>query len=339
MRHPRAVQFAVCAITALLVATPASAQTWLFEGRRYQEPLIAGVREPHVSALGLASASRMAFQVQGDDPRRVWDIDLGVELPIVGWESRRSVNGRVPQGAFGIGFWFPIDFHMIEDFVDDSAPIINTDYRFGGMIKLQYGLGAERWLGLRMFVGHESTHLGDEFSIVGQRTYPMTFERINVSWEFLDLTALYEAVRESMFYSVRGGVTYSLKDSYYQTDAASITQSPIGPVTPSKSRIDPYLGIEAEWEEMIRLGTGWGPHASVEIRWRSIYDYHRASADMREERQASFNIIAGIRQTGTGGALGRASPFLRYYHGVNPHGQFRNQRDFRVYGVGLRLSR
>lgn len=31
----------------------------------------------------------------------------------------------------------PISFHMVEDFKDDSSPIINTDYRFSGMIKTQ----------------------------------------------------------------------------------------------------------------------------------------------------------------------------------------------------------
>jgi hypothetical protein len=326
---------------AVLFANPVEAQGWLLEGRRYHEPLIAGVREPHVSALALAWADRFAFQVEDDDPRRVWEIDLGAELPLFGWESSPAMNGRVPEDAWGIGLWIPIDFHMIEDFVDASSPIINTDYRFGGMIKLQYGLALDRWLGLRAFVGHESTHLGDEFSVVGQQEFPATFERINVSWEFVDVTALYEAAAGPVFYSLRGGATYSLKDSYYGTDAGSVTESPIGPVTPSANRIDPYVGLEGEWEDLwpSSSGPGWGPFASLEARWRSIYDYHKPTPETEEDRELSINLIVGVRKTGTGGDLGRASPFLRFYRGVNPHGQFRNQSGFTVYGVGLRLTR
>ena len=343
MSPARNLPLALIVASGLAVATPtrAHAQWWLLDGRRYHEPLIAGVREPHVSALGLAWADRFDFQVEDDDPRRVWEIDLGAELPVLGWESRRAINGRVPAGAFGIGLWIPIDFHMIEDFVDSSSPIINTDYRFGAMLKLQYGLGTDRWLGVRTFVGHESTHLGDEFSVVGQREFPTTFERINVSWEFVDVTALYEAGAGSMFYSLRAGFTYSLKDSYYGTDAESITESPIGPVTASSNRVDPHAGVEAEWEELIAGGSGpgWGPYVSLEARWRSIYDYHKSDPEADEERQLSLNFILGLRKAGAGGGLARVSPFVRLYHGVNPHGQFRNQSDFTVIGVGLRLTR
>ena len=59
-----------------------------------------------------------------------------------------------------------------------------------------------------------------------------------------------------------------------------------------------------------------------------------------EERQASVNLIVGIKKNGTGkGGVGRASPFVRFYRGVNPHGQFRNQKDFTELGIGVRLVR
>ena len=74
--------------------------------------------------------------------------------------------------------------------MDDSNPIINTDYRFGGMLTIEYGLGGDRWLGGRVTGGHEHTHLGDECSAAGQREFPNTYERINVSWEFLDIGLL-----------------------------------------------------------------------------------------------------------------------------------------------------
>lgn len=307
---------------------------WTFEGRKYYDPLTAGVREPHISALALASATRMPFMVNEDSPRRVWDIDLGAELPVFGWESEDSLGGRVGEGEIGVGLWVPIDFHMIEDFVDESAPIVNTDYRFGGMVKLQYGLSADEWLAVRIFVGHESTHRGDEFSIVGQRTFRRTFERINVSWEYLDIGMLYE--REA--WSVRGGVTATVPfgGGYYETGPGTVTQSPVGPVTESKNWIDPYAGFDTEWEKRKRK---WAAYLSGELRWRSVYDYHKADPNAAEERQPSINLIAGVKKTGDAKGLGRASPFVRLYWGVNPHGQFRNQKDYTEAGIGLRLVR
>jgi hypothetical protein len=316
----------------LMLPPPVQAGKWTFEGRKYYDPLTAGVREPQTSALALAKVTRMAFMVEDDNPRLAWDIDLGVELPLFGWESEDSLGGRVSDGEFGVGLWVPIDFHMIEDLVDDSAPIINTDYRFGGIIKLQYGLSADEWLAMRIFVGHESTHLGDEFSIIGQRVFPRSFERINVSWEFLDVGMLYE--RET--WSVRGGVTATLpfRDTYYQTGPGTVTRSPIGSVTESTNWIDPYAGFEAEWEK-----PKWTSYLSGELRWRSVYDYHKVRPDAAEERQSSVNLIAGLKKTGNDNGFGRASPFARFYYGVNPHGQFRNQKDFKEFGIGLRLAR
>lgn len=81
----------------------------------------------------------MSFMVSDQSPRRMWDIDVGPELPIIGRESRSDDQGTLPEGAIGFEIWLPIDFHMIEDFVDESSPIVNTDYRFDLMAKLRRG--------------------------------------------------------------------------------------------------------------------------------------------------------------------------------------------------------
>lgn len=325
---------ACVASAAFASAAVAQGGWWSFEGRGYYDPLVAGVREAQVAAaVGYASA--VAFQVEPGDPRPSWDIDVGAELPLFGWESRRGEGPYLPAGAFGVGVWLPIDFHMIEDFVDDSNPILNTDYRFGPMVKAQWGLASDARVGARLFAGHESTHLGDEFSIRGQAAHPGTFERINVSWEFLDVGALYGRITGETDWSVRGGLVTTLPfgDSYYSTDPESVTSSPVGPVTASSNWIDPYAGGDAE-REWLR----WAGYASAEIRWRTIYDYHKADASASEDRKLSTNLIVGVRRTGTT-ELGRASLFARFYHGVNPHGQFRNQADFTFLGIGLRLVR
>ena len=75
---------------------------------------------------------------------------------------------------------------MIEDFKDDSNPIVDTDYRFGFMTKFQCFCLDTMKLGVRFVPwAHESTHLGDEYTIFAQQN--PSFERINVShedWEY-----------------------------------------------------------------------------------------------------------------------------------------------------------
>jgi len=330
---------AIAIAILLLQVTPASAQLWWFENRTYYEPLIAGVRDPNISALALASATRMEFMIDQQSPHRVWDIDLGAELPVFGWESQLAAgDDSVGVHQYGVGLWIPIDFHMIEDFVDESAPIVNNDYRFGVMVKAQYRPSRDASVSMRLHAGHESTHLGDEFSINGQRRFPTTFERINVSWEYLDLGLLYRR-HFGPLWSIRGGVTATLPfhDTYYIVGPGSVTQSARGPVTESKNWFDPYAGYEQLWHRE-HNDLRYDVYVSAELRWRSVYDYHKRSANDSEERQPSINLIAGAKKRGTG-MLGRVSPFVRFYRGVNPHGQFRNQKDYTELGIGLRLVR
>ena len=325
----------VIALVFLVRALSAAAEDspfWYFDDHHYYDPLIAGVRDPHLSALFLARGKRIAFQVSDDDPRTIWDIDVGGEMPIIGYEHGASSKGRMAKKGLGIGLWIPIDFHMVEDLSDNSGPIVNTDYRFGGMVKVQYGLSATTSVAGRIHFGHESTHLGDEFSIVGQREFPLTFERINVSWEYVDAGVLYENRGTEPHFGFRGGVTANIRGSYYETGPDSVTISPHPPVVPSHNRQDPYAGVDVFWEDLGK----WDLYLSTEVRWRTIYDYHRPSRDTPEDRQASVNIIVGTKFNSASNA---ASPFLRFYRGVNPHGQFRNQKNYTEIGLGVRLIR
>jgi len=136
-------------------------------------------------------------------------------------------------------------------------------------------------------------------------------------------------------------MTLPFEDTYYSTSSDSITQSPLGPVTESKNWIDPYAGLEVTWEEVfeLRRSVGYDIYLSSELRWRSVYDYHKAGPDAAEDRQTSVNLILGVKENGRGRGIGRASPFVRFYNGVNPHGQFRNQKSYTEMGIGLRLVR
>lgn len=129
--------------------------------------------------------------------------------------------------------------------------------------------------------------------VVAQREAPTTFERINVSWEYLDAGILYESGSGSAFWSCRAGITATLpfRDSYYSTGPGSVTESPLGPVTRSRNWLDPYAGVQAEWEDLFAIGSsvGWEPYVSAEMRWRSVYEYHRQNPRAAENRPASLN--------------------------------------------------
>ena len=327
-------------VLAVLASLPVMAhgRWWIFQNVAYYDPLIAGVREPHVSVLLPAFFDRMEFMVEDDERRMGWDIDVGAEMPLFGREGSLKI-GEVDEDESAWGFWLPIDFHMIEDFGDESAPIVNTDYRFGLMFKYRRGIGPSRWLAFRAHFGHESTHLGDEFSIHGDEEHP-DFERINVSWEYLDLGALYEWHSEHVW-DVRGGVTMTVpfSDTYYLVGPGSATRSPT-PVTESTNWWDPYLGIQVlNTQAFNRWNKKFDVYASTEMRWRSVYAYHKTDPDASEERQLSINIIIGVKESGSDEGMGRFSPFLRVYRGVNTHGQFRNQKDYTEIGAGVRMVR
>ncbi len=193
----------VLCITGLVLgfASDALAQTgrgcgkWALQNRGYYDPLLADVRAANVSAMVWGRADAFTF-TQQPGARRVWDISVGKEIPILGCESGPGNDAPLAEGRWGIGLWTPVSIHMVEDFKDESNPILNTDYRFSGIAKFQRGLSETSQLGLRFQAGHESTHLGDEFSLAGRRIHP-DFERVNVSYECWEYGVSFEHQMDS----------------------------------------------------------------------------------------------------------------------------------------------
>ena len=308
-----------------------------FKDTRYFDPLIADPRAAQLNAIVWSQGTAVADLQKPQKTRRYWDIDVGSEFPIVSRLCGAEIQGRPAQGAFGFGVWFNVAFHMLEDHLDDSAPIINTDYRFAfANVKAQYGLDAHSSVGARVMIGHESTHLGDEYTIAARRSNP-GFRRINVSYEWMDVGGSYE-FRDGQS-TVRAGVitTIPFSDTYYTTDSL---EAPGPSVVASANALEPYAGFQWVSGFTNRRLTNVEWYLSVDARLKTVYDYDRTDASASEDRQASFNVLLGLaplREARAGGV--RASPYLRFYSGVNPHGQFRAQRDFRLIGIGVRLDR
>jgi hypothetical protein len=333
-------------LAALVAVGPRSAHAdtnwWVFTDRPYFDPVVADPRAALMKVLFPAFSKTFPFAQHPGDFRLIWDISVGKEIPLFGYESSGAKSGQLAPGSYAFGFWFPIGFHLVEDLVkDDSAPPFDTDYRFAPLgLKAQYAFqqglneGAYR-LGARVFGGHESTHLGDEFTLHARALYP-DFRRINVSYQWLDLTLGLErdasATGWPLNWKLQAGTTivvFSGKDeSYYSTE---LIEPVNGTVVPSHNRTEPYLSFEVEHAS--RTAGHWQPFASIDVRYRNVYDYAKTDASQSERRQPSGNLLVGFQDEG-GNPL-RPALYLRGYYGVNPAGQFRSQSDYWLFGFGL----
>ena len=310
-------------------ATPAGGRLdpWTFEDQLYYEPLKADPRAARMQLLVPAWAKEFPHS-QEPGSRFAWQITLGRELPIVGWTTDAS-TGRVGKGKFGVGLWIPISFHMIEDHKDDSAPIVDTDYRYGFMAKFQYGFTESTWLGVRFTPwAHESTHLGDEYTIATARQ--PGFERVNVSFEYYEYGLSFEKIVGSDDFTIvlrHGGINLWGDDGYYSDNLLG-DDAPI--LSVSQKNYEPSFGFEVR---------GWN--------WRNREIF--VSLDLRHKLQYAYRRAPGQEETkhwSQSWAIGRAVPentrgiplreyYLHIYKGVNPYGQLRSQNDFWSAGVGL----
>ena len=318
---------------------------WTFSNRPYFDPLHAEPRAAQTQVLFPAVSTGFPFAVK-NGRHMAWDVNLGKELPIFGWETRRieDVDGVGP-GQFGIGVWFPLSFHIVEDMgKDPSNPILNTDYRFGGMVKGQFGLWAKKGpaqrttAGFRFHFGHESTHIGDEFTLGALREHK-DFLRVNVSYEFWDLAGSLEpkfGCDGEWVLKLRGGMVRVIdqKKGWYSSELLHPYPS-TRTLLPSKRNYEPYFGLEFG-----KTSDKPGLFTSIDLRNRTVYDYAKTNPAASEDAQLSVNWLVGWKQGPPGqGVLGKIRPayFIRIYHGVNPAGQFRSQRDYTLIGFGVQF--
>lgn len=319
-----AMAVSACALLGSVEKALAQPNVWTFRDLPYYEALKADPRAARMTLIVPAWSKEFPHSFEPGN-RFVWQITLGRELPIVGLRSQRD-DGRVGDKEWGVGLWIPVSFHMIEDHKDESAPIVDTDYRFGFMTKLQFGLTEDFWLGIRLTPwAHESTHLGDEYVIIAQRR--SDFERTNPSFEYLEYGISLEKVfGESMLTVRNGGITLHGDDGYYSDRLLGSTEPTL---TPSQKNFEPSFGVE--WR-------GWPKgnrdvFVSLDARHKLVYQFHRAPGEEETKRWSYSFAFGRTVPEGT-----RDIPLKDYfgyvYWGVNPFGQLREQKDFWMAGVG-----
>jgi hypothetical protein len=314
-------------------ATPAETRPpidfWSFKDLPYYEPLKADPRAARMM-LVVPAVTKEFPHSQTSGSRRAWQITLGRELPIVGLSSEK-IDDAPSRGHWGFGLWIPVSFHMIEDFKDDSAPIVDTDYRFGFMTKFQYGLSENTRLGVRLTPwAHESTHLGDEYTIFASTAQPGVFERVNVSFEYVEYGVSVEHILADIDGSIKlrhGGIKLHGKDGYYSDH---LLGSDVPTLTPSVHNYEPSLGFESRTGKIRNRDI----FVSLDSRYKAVYAFHRPAGE-KEMRQWSHSLAVGLSAPDRTAGLPLRDVFLSVYRGVNPYGQLRTQKDFWSFGLGF----
>jgi hypothetical protein len=217
---------------------------------------------------------------------------------------------------------------------------------------------------------HESTHLGDEFVVNGQGAHQEFFERQNVSFEFYDVAGALNWERgDGLLHSIRGGTTGLVKPShgYYSDHTLTFPEESQREVLKSERNFEPYVQYEFHAPHRTKLGadpfgasgapttpvgaaglqpgTGgfeqparWALFTSADLRRRIVLDFRKPTADTKEDTQWSINWLGGVRTEPGNSRLSIKEIYVRVYHGVNPHGQLRNQKDYWLAGVGVNFA-
>jgi hypothetical protein len=213
--------------------------------------------------------------------------------------------------------WYPLE--------KTTSPIINTDYRFGlsftGHTKFKNPFIKNISFEIKPFA-HESTHLGDEFTISGFQD-DTSFYRVNVSYEYYELSLTLndpEVLNENTL-SLRFGFMGLINPhkGYY-----TLSKNEIGDNTlyPSKRWGEIYFDFNYKKVNGFLTGKHWQPSISLELRNRIKYNYGNTD---KERRVWCVNIYTGYCYIPKKiKSIESIEHYFRYYNGLNPHGQFRN---------------
>lgn len=304
-----------------------------FAQRPWYQPLIAEPRGARTQFYFWGQSVPVPYMVR-DGHINVWEINFGEELPLATFEKGAIDGSLLDCRGWGFGAWASGSFHMILSSDHGSEPVLNQDYRFAGAIKVAKAVTPRDLIAMKVQVGHESTHLGDEFVVRAIDFYGDAFLRVNVSYEYVEIGANWDhflGAQRQHSIAVRGSVVQTLgsgaSTGWYSSRALTGQF-----IYPSAVNSEPSVGIEY----LPQGSSGWRPFVSYDGRLRTIYDYQKTSADQREDRQFSSSLVVGLRQLKW---KGMPDLIARAYYGVNPHGQFRSQSDYWMLAIGVLLRR
>lgn len=252
---------------------------------------------------------------------------LGTEIPFFRLDNA-SRKIKFSTGGF-LGNILLID--MLESI---TSPIINTDYFFGLQASaVKYTDNRYiRNVGVKLVpIFHESTHLGDEFSLHGYRNVP-DFRRVNVSYEAWEIAVVLNDpdTMTTNLLSVKAGFQGLFNDAkgYYNTD----TLETKGTIIPSsKKNYEYYFQLNMQRTKGFLCSERWMQVLSAEVSNRLRFSYDQ---NLPEKRTWNFNIYIGWKYI-TRPSRRNIGFFLRYYNGIIPNGQFRNVGGYQYAAISI----
>lgn len=254
---------------------------------------------------------------------------LGAQMPIYFYKD------KLKRWSLSI----PISFSVWFDFTEErTSPILNTDYRFA-LLEFNYSriLNNKRInnIGFRFIpFFHESTHIGDELILSKLRdTIPVA--RINVSYETFEFAVIINDPysNKSKNHSARLGAKFLWNPTkgYYTAD--SLEMSEYIDINPSKRWIEPYLQYQYQNPDSWLSGDNMLFVFSQDFNLRVRYGYgiyytnKLGEINYREPGEAyqlCSTTMAGWKFYNSKKEISNSGVFLKFYFGINPHGQFRN---------------
>jgi hypothetical protein len=236
-------------------------QTGLLPGGSLFKPLIADPRWPHFAA---------SYQ------HHLRDVLLEHAAAVSFGETFALYRDRLGHGWWEIGIQAGV--FAVFDLTSASKDLVNADYLVAIPLSYRY---ADFSAMLRFF--HQSSHLGDEFLL---RT---KFNRINLSYESVDLKASYDFGDVARLYA---GAGYLFDQEPTNLDAWSVQYG---------------LELTSPWPARDR---GWRPIAAVDVQHR---EENAWSSDL--------SLRAGVQLDGVL-ATRNLQLLIEYFRGRSPNGQF-----------------
>ncbi len=301
---------------------------YFFKDSHILKPFLSEIRST-VNKFELAKLNKLDENYYLSDyaNRPFFEVHLGTELPVYYLLNKQKDFKFSISGYIG-------NILLIDMFEETTAPVINTDYFFGLKAAAVKYIDNPyiRNIGLKLVpIFHESTHIGDEFSIHGYNDLP-GFRRVNVSYEAWEIAAVIndpDTIKSNLFSAKVGfhGLWNTAK-GYYTTDSLE-AKNVMAP--PSEKNYEYYLQLNLQRTKGFLSSERWMNIVSVEANNRLNFSYDGA---VKETRSWNINLYVGWKYISekSGHNVGF---FFRYYAGIMPYGQFRNTGGYRYAGLSV----